>query len=94
MFEGKRYITVGVQREIPEPLQLLMWQLIEGLPVHKDYLQVFTLSKKDRMQSLVHSQERPAWRMQYEWLDNSAVEGKVFVIDDGPYATMLLSDEY
>ena len=45
MFENPKYITRGVQGEIPDALMLLMWQMIAAMQTsQKDYLQVFTSS--------------------------------------------------
>ena len=46
MFENPKYITRGVQSEIPDALMLLMWQMIAAMQSsQKDYLQVFILTK-------------------------------------------------
>ena len=46
MFENPKYITRGVQSEIPDALMLLMWQMIAAMQTsQKDYLQVFILTK-------------------------------------------------
>lgn len=46
MFENPKYITRGVQGEIPDALMVLMWQMIAAMrTAQKDYLQVFTLTK-------------------------------------------------
>ena len=43
MFEKSkgRYLTRGVDAEIPIELQVLMWQAVDQMPEPKDYLQVF-----------------------------------------------------
>ena len=38
MFEGDKYLTAGVDREIPIELQVFMWNCIANLSVEKDYL--------------------------------------------------------
>ena len=39
MFENPKYITRGVQGEIPDSLMLLMWQMIAAMQTsQKDYL--------------------------------------------------------
>ena len=47
MFNSDRYLTRGVQAEIPFELQLFMWYLVSNLPEPKDYLQVFRLYVSD-----------------------------------------------
>ena len=47
MFTNQRYITRGIDAEIPPITQLCLWQLIRTLRmtgVELDYLQVFELS--------------------------------------------------
>ncbi|MGN1097543.1 MAG: DUF960 domain-containing protein [Clostridia bacterium] len=94
MFNNQKYITRGVENEIPLPLQLLMWELISALPVDKDYLQVFSLSVNNGKQRIVHTQECPVYRREYEFEADRPVTGKVFVIDDETHSTMLMNYEY
>ena len=49
MFEKSkgRYLTRGVDAEIPIELQVLMWQAVDRMPEPKDYLQVFRLSEEN-----------------------------------------------
>ncbi|MBQ8808054.1 MAG: hypothetical protein IJZ81_01955 [Clostridia bacterium] len=44
---NQKFITKGVSENIPIPLQMLMWEMIQDLPADKDYLQVLSLSEKD-----------------------------------------------
>lgn len=50
MFEKSkdRYLTRGVDAEIPIALQVMMWQAVDQMPEPKDYLQVFRLRFADR----------------------------------------------
>lgn len=98
MFDsGNRYITKGVEEQVPLVLMMIMWGLIDRKNQHTelDYLQVFTLSSENGMQSIIHEQEQPK-----PFKDNYTLEmlqtfsGKVFVIDDGDHETMLLAEEY
>ena len=52
MFEKSkgRYLTRGVDAEIPIELQVLMWQAVDRMPEPKDYLQVFRLSEENGLQ--------------------------------------------
>ena len=91
MFENQKFLTRGVENEIPSWLINLMWHMVLTMEVEsKDYLQVFTLTKTPTGQHIVHKQEQPPYR--YE-LDD-AVNAKVFVIDDLTHSTMLLAEEY
>ena len=98
MFQNDRYITCGVENEIPAPIQLAMWCMIDNRRLtgaKVDYLQVFRLSGQDGRQKIIHSQEQPDYRNEVIIPTlNHPVEAKIFVIDDGDHSTMLLSDEY
>ena len=95
MFENPKYITRGVQSEIPDALMLLMWQMIAAMrTAQKDYLQVFTLTKTPTGQHIVHEQEQPLYRYELDVPCDDAVNAKVFVIDDLTHSTMLLAEEY
>lgn len=94
-FIGQRYLTRGVQSEIPFELQLFMWYLVSDLPEPKDYLQVFRLSVSDKgTQRIIHEQEEPAYSREYEFQTDNPVQAKVYVIDDDDHCTMLLAEEY
>lgn len=95
MFENPKYITHGVQSEIPDALMLLMWQMIAAMrTAQKDYLQVFTLTKTPTGQHIVHEQEQPPYHYELDVPCDDAVNAKVFVIDDLTHSTMLLAEEY
>lgn len=95
MFSSKRFLTKGVCENVNLLLQIFMWQCIDSLHEPKDYLQIFSLSKEDGKQKIIHTQEVPAYRREY-LIDSGApfFVGKIYVIDDGIYSTMLLSSEY
>ena len=100
MFD-KKYITRGINSEIPLYLQILMWDMIKSMKVEKqDYLQIFKLesvnAKGKMFQKITHSQEQPAYEntVLIPIYDGNAVDNKVFVIDDYEYCTMLLAEEY
>lgn len=97
MFEMNKpkYLTRGVNAEIPIELQLFMWNCIDSIPKKKDYLQVFKLSNENGMQRIEHSHEQPNFKMNYvlTTIDNPVTE-KIYVIDDGEHLTMLLAKEY
>ena len=102
MFESNsRYITSGVQQEIPLVFQLFMWSCIETLKEQGkelDYLQVFELTGKGGedgfLQRIEHRQEVPEYRKTYVVQCREPITAKIFVIDDGAYSTMLLAEEY
>ena len=102
MFDnGNRYVSRGINDEIPIDLQIFMWQLIEELKDTTgdvDYLQVFTISTIDESENkvrIIHSQEVPEYKK--IWMFKASEhcnDEKIFVIDDGTHSTMLLADEY
>ena len=95
MFNNPKYLTKGVQSSIPGWLVILLWHLIEIMPVeHKDYLQVFRLQKTERGQHITHIQEQPPYQYDLDVPCTDAVNAKIFVIDDGTHSTMLLAEEY
>ena len=72
-----------------------MWECIDRLNVPRDYLQVFKCSAFDGMQKLIHIQEEPEYSKEYLFFtDAPFFIGKVYVIDNGFYSVMMLSEEY
>lgn len=100
MFKNDRYITSGINSNIPVKLQILMWELIDMVDIEmRDYLQVFRLevSKgKDGgvRQKIIHTQEEPHYKKQYYINTEEAISEKIFTIDDGKQSVMMLVAEY
>ena len=95
MFENQKFLTRGVQNEIPLWLIDLIWCMVFSMKTkHKDYLQVFTLTRTPTGQLIVHQQEQPLYRYELDVLCDDAIDAKVFVIDDLTHSTMLLAEEY
>lgn len=96
MFESdkKRYLTRGIDAEIPIELQILMWQAVDTMPEPKDYLQVFNLSEENGLQVIHHTSEQPAFEMTYIITTDKPITAKVYIIDDSAHCTMLLAKEY
>ncbi len=92
-FENKRFITRGIGDNVSPYLQILLWGLIDTMPLPKDYLQVFEISGAGDKVKVIHTQEEPEYRREYLW-DAPVFCGKIFVIDDGDHSTMLLAEEY
>lgn len=94
---GKRYITRGVENNVPLYLIMIMWELIdrEKQNTALDYLQIFRLSTEDNKQKIVHEQEQPKpFKKTYVYRMPETFTGKIYVIDDGDHETMLLAEEY
>ena len=93
MFSNKRYLTKGVQADIPFELQIFMWECIKEVP-EPDYLQIFRLSDFNGKQRVIHEQEIPEYKREYFLAVTEPINQKVYVIDDGDHSTMLLAEEY
>ena len=78
----ERCATRGIAEAVPKELQMCMWRMIDGLPVEKDYLQVFELSESDGHQKIIHRQERPFYQKEYSLLFGWAMHCKIHVIDN------------
>ena len=94
MFDNQRYLTKGVNLEIPLELQLFLWSCIDRLPPERDYFQVFELKPAGNLQSITHTSEKPEYRMEYLFPTDSPITEKLYIIDDGDHSTMLLASEY
>ena len=95
LFNNDRYLTRGVQTEIPIELQLFMWSCIDQLPEERDYFQLFQLEAIGDMQRITHSSEQPERKMEYLLAAvDKPITAKVYVIDSVDYSTMLLAEEY
>ena len=95
MFNNRRYLTRGVETEIPLALQLFMWRCIDRLPEERDYFQIFRLEPLgETMQSITHESEVPAYKKVYMIPTDKPISEKLYVIDSETYSTMLLAEEY
>ena len=96
MFEKSkgRYLTRGVDAEIPLYLQVFLWECVDRMPASKDYLQVFRLSEENGLQIVHHTSEQPQFEMTYIVEVEKPITAKVYIIDDGEHCTMLLAEEY
>ena len=93
MFNNQRYITRGIDAEIPFELQVFMWESI-SLISEPDYLQIFKLEPFGTMQRITHEQEQPPFRREYLIPTDKPITQKVYIIDSDTYSTMLLASEY
>ncbi len=94
MFNNQRYLTRGVQAEIPFELQLFMWACIDSLPSERDYFQVFRLENLNGIQKITHFSEQPEYCKEYMIPTDKPITEKVYIIDSDEYSTMLLAEEY
>lgn len=70
-----------------------------GAGVPADYLQVFrfTYNSEKKEITVKHSQEKPGYEKTLRYVidaDTEPFEGKVYIIDDVDYRTILLAEEY
>lgn len=94
MFNNQRYLTRGIDAEIPFELQIFMWKCIDRLPEKRDYFQVFRLENLNGIQRITHFSEQPEYHMEYLIPTDNPITAKVYVIDSNDYSTMLLASEY
>ena len=94
MFDNQRFLTRGVDTEIPLELQLFLWSCIDRLPEERDYFQVFKLEALGEMQRISHTSEQPEYHMEYIIPTEKPITAKLYVIDSEEYSTMLLAEEY
>ena len=94
MFDNQRFLTRGVDAEIPPELQLFLWSCIDRLPEKRDYFQVFKLEPMGEMQRISHTSEQPEYHMEYIIPTEMPITAKLYVIDSEEYSTMLLAEEY
>lgn len=107
--DKKRYETRGIAEDLEVLYRFILWTLVDSLrdnkDVQMDYFQVFEfscdtddktlcVSQNTYKQRIVHSQEQPEYRVEYEISVETPINGKIFVIDDGDHCTMLWADEY
>lgn len=94
MFQNKRFLTRGVQAEIPMELQLFLWHCIDQLPEERDYFQVFKLDAANGKQHIHHFSEQLEYSKEYQISTEKPITAKIYVIDDTDHSTMLLAEEY
>ena len=95
MFDDQKFLTRGIESEIPAWLVHLMWHMVLTMEIEKkDYLQVFTLTKTPTGQHIVHEQEQPTYRYELDVPCDDAVDAKVFIIKDLTHSSILLALEY
>lgn len=101
--QEKRYITRGIDSDVPKELQIFCWRMIDefvkGNSIKADYLQIFEFEEKQSEElKVIHRQEEPKYQKSYEFrLEGNPSKcklSKLWVIDDGENQIMLLPEEY
>ena len=94
MFDNQRYLTKGIDAEIPLWLQVFMWECIDRLPEKCDYFQAFKMESMDGIQRITHFSEQPEYHREYLMPTDNSITTKIYIIDSIDYSTMLLASEY
>ena len=103
MFGSNRYITRGINQELPMELTIFLWSRIDALKLDSDgdmdYLQVFELKEitdpeVKANQLVIHRTEQPEYLRTHAITVAEPITEKVYVIDSEEYCTMLLASEY
>lgn len=94
MFDNQRYITRGIDSEIPLWLQVFIWECVDRMPEPKDYFQAFKLENLSGIQRITHFSEQPECHKEYLIPTDNPITAKVYIIDSDEYSTMLLAEEY
>ncbi len=96
-----RYLTRGINSEVPLSMQMLLWDIIDRVvasDIDTDYLSVFKFKEDNNNVIVIYSQEEPSYIQEhpFKMQENYRVLiGKtIFVIDDVTHSTMLLASEY
>jgi hypothetical protein len=103
MFGSNRYITRGINQELPMDLTFFLWSRVDALKLESDgdmdYLQVFELKEitdpeVKANQLVIHRTEEPEYLRTHAIIVAKPISEKVYVIDSGDYSTMLFAREY
>jgi hypothetical protein len=101
LFDKQKFISRGVEAEVALDIQILILQMIEDIKAKKikiDYLQVFELKTVFEngitLQEIRHHQEVPPYSNNEVFRVSEAIDKKLFFIDSGEYATLILAEEY
>ena len=101
MFHSSKYATQSVADCVPLHLQIMLWTLIERKRLtgeELDYLQVFELSLYSdggqSLQQVIHRQEVPPFAETHYFETEEIYVGKIWTMDNGDHATMLLPSDH
>lgn len=95
-----RYQTKGVECLLSQDIINILWSYIDELNKSRelDYLQVFEFKVIKNKLAIEHRQEVPYYKTKYVINDVNIIYNLnkviVFVIDNGDYSIMMLSNEY
>ena len=96
-----RYMTRGIQSDVPMETQLFLWELqteIRNNSKEIDYLQVYRLKVEEGKQRILHTSEEPEYKKEYTIEVEEPIIAKIYIIEDDYgdklVETMLLAEEY
>ena len=97
----ERYMTRGIQADVPMEIQLFLWELQTGIRKSNkeiDYLQVYDLIIEEGQQKIRHTSEEPEYEKEYVIQVEEPMIAKIYIIEDDYgdklVETMLLAEEY
>ena len=97
----ERYMTRGIQANVPMEIQLFLWELQMAIRKNSkeiDYLQVYRLKMEEGKQRIIHTSEEPEYKKEYVIQVEEPVTTKIYIIEDDYgdklVETMLLAEEY
>ncbi|WP_312048019.1 DUF960 family protein [Anaerotignum sp.] len=101
----QRYMTKGIQENLPIQLQFALWELQMNLRATEkdiDYLQVYHLStivkNSKTFQMIHHEAEKPKYSAVYCLESEICIKDKIYIItdhhEDSLVETMLFASEY
>ena len=97
----ERYMTRGIQVNVPLEVQLYLWELQTEIRKNNkeiDYLQVYDLTIQEGQQKIRHTSEEPEYKNEYVVQVERPITAKIFMIEDDYgdklVETMLLAEEY
>lgn len=97
----ERYMTRGIQSDVPMEIQLFLWVLQTAIRKNSkeiDYLQVYRLKAEEGKQKIIHTSEEPEYKKEYVIEVEKPVTTKIYIIEDDfsthLVETMLLAEEY
>ena len=97
----ERYMTRGIQANVPLEIQLFLWAFQTKIRKNNkeiDYLQVYDLTIEGEQEKIKHTSEEPGYEKEYAIRVEEPITAKIFIIEDDYgdkfVETMLLAEEY
>ena len=91
MFGSNRYITRGINQELPMELIIFLWSRVDALKLESDG-ETDPEVRANRL--VIHRTEQPEYLRTHAITVEKPITEKVYVIDSEEYCTMLFAREY